>query len=186
MSRDVYFRRVWKPDPPLNNQIDEGEVGYDTPYRAFPLVEAEEWMKEVSQIVRIKRSHCDIFEACKKRFGKTSNHARWLSHPNGYEFYDENGVPLGCLYRSDLEEFTYCTEKEEYVFQYEDVVEPISDYAVQLEGVQSAQALLDEALRIINLDANEYDGLYHAEAIYALVKCHSLALKGEKIWILFN
>ena len=62
----------------------------------------------------------------------------------------------------------------------------MTDYAVQLEGVQSAQALLDEALRIINLDENEHDGLYHTEAIYALVKCHSLALKGEKIWIRFN
>ena len=186
MSRDVYFRRVWKPDPPLNNQINEGEVGYDTPYRAFRLEEAEEWMKDVSQVVRIKRSHCDIFEACKKRFGKASNHARWLFHSDGYEFCDENGVPFGRLYRSDLEEFTYYTEEEEYVFQYEDVVEPMTDYAVQLEGIQSAQALLDEALRIISLDANEHDGLYHAEAIYALVKCHNLALKGEKIWIRFN
>ena len=69
MSRDVYFRRVWKPDPLLNNQINEGEVGYDTPYRAFRLEKAEEWMKDVSQVVRIKRRggallHPKLFVRC--------------------------------------------------------------------------------------------------------------------------
>lgn len=186
MSRDVYFRKVWKPDPPLPEKVDEADVSFDTPYRTYRLNEAPNWVKKVSQIVRVKRENCDIYKACKERFGKESHSATILFSPYGYEFNDDTGCVIGTIYRKDMGEFTYTTAKEEYVVQYEDIAPCIDNYLIQFdEGIHSPEEYLSEALRIIEDDPGCYS-TYHAEAVYALIQCYAHAIKGDDICVIYN
>ena len=181
MLETIHFWRVDKPNPPLPDIVDESEVDDFTSYRAFPFSKADEWMKDVSQIVKIKRHRCDWREACKKQFGTVPFRKKYLFDPDGYEFYDDRGVFIGKLYEESLEEFNYIAEEEAYVFQYEKIAKSMETCYIRLKGLQNAETILEEALRLIYLEETYYHSTRYHELVHTLIKCYYHAVQGENI-----
>lgn len=182
MSKDYYFNRVQKPNPPLAPIVDERVVSYETPYVTFRKDQADDRIRAIAQAVRVKRAYRDIFRACEERLGKKPKSARYL-FDDGYEFYDEEGRSVGRLTAKELDDYLVHTCEEEYVFQSERIAYGESDYAISLGGgIYTAQELLDEALRIIDEDERD-DGFEHPEPVYHLIQCYLHAKRGEIIWI---